>query len=669
MSNRINVILSATDTATPQLKKFNAEMDKTVKTGKKVSKDGGFLGGIGKEVQGAIAGYGLMQVAGAIGDLNKLGNEVQGVTSIFQNMAGGVKDADKLLNTLRATTGNVVSDFDLMAGAGQLMRMGLANSAEEVDQLIDMATKLKKPTESAGEAIENFSLMLANQSVARLDSFGIASSQVRQRIEELLESGQALNREEAFKMAVMEQGAAAIERLGDAATVGETAFAKVRTSVENATAELGMFVAKAVEAGAQLVILDTMMTQLALQNLAADPTTNIGARIAAGQDTMAERNLAGATGSGNFGASTGTFNFDLVATQNAIAERQLATFTREQSQEAMRMLMNQGNHFGTLMDFTTNNGGVLPGQGKFTQATDIGALDKQIALMEATFAEMKDLNEQGIINDDQLAKGELMLNKFKGMRDEASAIKVDLDSISLAQMQGQTSGGRVGELGDQVLSNIEDEDLQKATQREFDLASGRETELSLATSEQFAPAIASIAEKLGVEAATEALKGLEKTITSGVTSGQTDNQIIGTAGLDLLKTKYPSFESNIAGAGELAGNVFGNLFGGGEGEEGDTGIESQAQSVIQTIGEIEGALVILDGQSKDISMAPLNESLVQSISYIEEVGGVLESIGGSEYTTKVTVEVDVKYNDPNGQKLIGEQMKTAVNNNGGRIPE
>ena len=38
----------------------------------------------------------------------------------------------------------------------------------------------------ATESMENFALMLANQSILRLDSFGISSGKVTARIEELM---------------------------------------------------------------------------------------------------------------------------------------------------------------------------------------------------------------------------------------------------------------------------------------------------------------------------------------------------------------------------------------------------------------------------------------------------------------------------------------------------
>ena len=257
-NQKITVTLTANDTATPQLQKFNTQLDQTDRKSKDLGGAGGGFDSMAKGLNSLVAGFGLAQFGQVVSDLNKIGTEASGMEQIFVSMAGGVGQANNLLGQLQKTTSNVVSDFDLMAGASQLMRMGLANNADEVNNLISMAVKLKKPTDSAAEAIDNFSLMLANQSVMRLDSFGISSGKVRDRINELLETGKALNREEAFTMAVMEQGALAVERLGSAADISNTSLNRLQTRFENLRAEMGKFVATGIEAGAQIAEIGAM---------------------------------------------------------------------------------------------------------------------------------------------------------------------------------------------------------------------------------------------------------------------------------------------------------------------------------------------------------------------------------------------------------------------------
>jgi hypothetical protein len=85
----------------------------------------------------------------------------------------------------------------------------------------------------ARKAMSDFSLMLANNSIMRLDQFGISSGRVRERIHELQAATDGLSRSDAFKMAVLEEGAAALERLGSAAFAAETPMNRLAASVQN----------------------------------------------------------------------------------------------------------------------------------------------------------------------------------------------------------------------------------------------------------------------------------------------------------------------------------------------------------------------------------------------------------------------------------------------------
>jgi len=264
MSNyTVKVTIDGDDNLTPVLKKTNQEIDKMQKNVQETNQSTTSASSGMNTFKSAVGALGAalagVQIMDKIGELNQLGTEVQGTSILFETLAGGADAASQSLEKMRQATFGVVSDFDLMSGASSLLNMGLAGSNAEAEQLIELAYKLKKPTETASEAIENFSLMLANQSVARLDSFGISSGQVRSRIEELIEAGQALNREDAFKMAVLEIGTEKITRLGDTIEqVNNTSLNRLAAQFQNLTAGVGVFVATGVEAGAQLTELTLM---------------------------------------------------------------------------------------------------------------------------------------------------------------------------------------------------------------------------------------------------------------------------------------------------------------------------------------------------------------------------------------------------------------------------
>jgi hypothetical protein len=212
-----------------------------------------------KDLRNLIGGmFTVAAISGAVDfttEMVNMGREVDATREIFTKLVGGMGEADRIMQQMRDATMGVVTDQSLQAGANMLLRMGIAESPEQLDDIIGMITRLKKPTEDMSSAIENFSLMMANQSVLRLDSFGLSAGRVRARINELLASGEALNRSEAFTMAVLEDGQRQIERLGSASGVAGTALSRLETRWQNfvdnvavGAADLGQGFATSVEA-------------------------------------------------------------------------------------------------------------------------------------------------------------------------------------------------------------------------------------------------------------------------------------------------------------------------------------------------------------------------------------------------------------------------------------
>lgn len=253
----VNIRLSVTDGFSQTLDSYNQKMDSattnTQQAGTASEDTGSKFGGLGRAVAGAFTLAAAKQIVDFGIQMTNLGTEVNDTKTIFDQLAGSMGDADTIMQRIRDASLNSASDNSLRTSANALMRMGLAENPEELEQIIGMVTRLKKPTDDLGTAMDNFSLMMANQSVLRLDSFGLSSGRVRDRINELLESGQALNREEAFKMAVLEEGARAIERLGDAATTATNPLVRMEVAVQNLTEQAASNISMGVQGTAGII--------------------------------------------------------------------------------------------------------------------------------------------------------------------------------------------------------------------------------------------------------------------------------------------------------------------------------------------------------------------------------------------------------------------------------
>ncbi len=178
----IAIVIEGQDNASDDLRRVQQNMSNLNNAGQQAGRG---IGGLTK-VMGMAGMAGAAVAAGAAfvsvaNELNNVGTSVNATRKIFQQLTGDVEQSYQLLDSLKSITNGVVSEMDLMTGANQLMRMGLAENAQEVQSLIDMAVKLKSPTMTAGQAIDDFALMLANQSVERLDSFGISSAKCELR--------------------------------------------------------------------------------------------------------------------------------------------------------------------------------------------------------------------------------------------------------------------------------------------------------------------------------------------------------------------------------------------------------------------------------------------------------------------------------------------------------
>lgn len=223
-------------------------MEYTDKTGPGIKQtEGGLsqLEGAVKAAKAAIAALGVVEAAKAIVELGTLGAQANRTATAFENISGGASAAAANLAAMDAATGGTLSQMDAMATASKLLQMGLVSNAEELGNFTAMAVTLGTAMgRDVNASIEEFALLMANQSIPRLDTFGISAAKVRVRMEELAASNASLTREQRFNIAVMEEGQAAMARLGGSmddqmASIerGKAAWADLKVAVGQGYAE------------------------------------------------------------------------------------------------------------------------------------------------------------------------------------------------------------------------------------------------------------------------------------------------------------------------------------------------------------------------------------------------------------------------------------------------
>jgi hypothetical protein len=221
--------------------KVNKSMGSLEKSQKGVNTETKKSEGIFQKVQGNFAAIavggavvaGSLTVAKKAFDFAAEGQKIKTVEATFGQLARSIgSDSDSIIASMNEATGGIVSNLDMMQAANQFMAMGLANTEEEVAKLSGTAVRLGQAMgKDATQSMEEFSLLLANQSIPRLDTFGISAGKVRTRIKELREETEDMTREEAFMIAVSEEAETSLERLGDA--VPDDEFAKLTKNIND----------------------------------------------------------------------------------------------------------------------------------------------------------------------------------------------------------------------------------------------------------------------------------------------------------------------------------------------------------------------------------------------------------------------------------------------------
>jgi len=275
-SYRVELIITANGQgATATLGSVTQNLGRMDDAQKRAAQSGGALENSYRRLQQVmdigIAGALLQRVTNTASEMYELGSANRVAIRTFEELTDGGEATARMLDLLRDRTGGIINDFQLMQGASKYLSMGLGETQDEIATLIDMAVKLGGAMgNEAGQSIEDFALMLANESVLRLDTFGISSERVQRRMEELQATGEALNRSDAFRMAVMEEGANSLDRLGDAVTAVQTPIARLQTQLENFWANVSDRFAQGVNGligGIQL--LDQATQDIGARDLAA----------------------------------------------------------------------------------------------------------------------------------------------------------------------------------------------------------------------------------------------------------------------------------------------------------------------------------------------------------------------------------------------------------------
>lgn len=198
----------------------------------------------------AVAATAIEALKGAA-DLTVAGAQAQQTRAAFDQLAAAAgTTGNALMTAMRKASGGEISDLNLQLAANKANLLGVANSAEQLGTLMEIARdRAQKMGISTTQAFNDLVTGLGRGSALILDNLGITVSVTEANATYAASLGKTANalteteKKQALINAVLSQGQASLAATGGAVEGPATAFARLATAADNAKTALGGFLA------------------------------------------------------------------------------------------------------------------------------------------------------------------------------------------------------------------------------------------------------------------------------------------------------------------------------------------------------------------------------------------------------------------------------------------
>jgi hypothetical protein len=212
--------------------------------------------GIGKAMGLAATAMVVQRVAAFGMEAAKLATQNAAVETSFRDLAAGVgQSSDEILDSLRATSDGTITDYDLMLSANRAMMLGVADTAEEMTGLLDIARRRGQAMGlSTSQAFNDIVTGLGRGSALILDNLGIVID-----LEEAYESYAAQMGKTANQLTDVEKKQAMVNRvmretMNTGAEIVASPFDRMDTALSNLKVSMGELFSPAVTAAAEALV-------------------------------------------------------------------------------------------------------------------------------------------------------------------------------------------------------------------------------------------------------------------------------------------------------------------------------------------------------------------------------------------------------------------------------
>lgn len=220
------------------------------------------LGKLEKSTKGAskeTKGFNIAQAAAKLGlaavtvqllrqlpQMANLGFKYKNAQIALEAYAGSAEEATAITEAISEASGFAIDKFGAVTNATRLLSLGLASNAEEAAEFTRVAVTLGATMgKDVQGAFEEFSLLLANQSILRLDTYGISGAKVREEMARLAAEFPELDRSARFTNATMTIAREKMDKLEEAGFEATSSIDRLGAEFENLKLEAATLVSNA----------------------------------------------------------------------------------------------------------------------------------------------------------------------------------------------------------------------------------------------------------------------------------------------------------------------------------------------------------------------------------------------------------------------------------------
>lgn len=187
---------------------------------------------------GVVAGPALFLgiakgAANAVIGLDAMREESEQISARFLAQAGSTRAAAEALSAMNTVIGGALTNDEKMAASGQLMALGLANSAQEAANLANIAINLGDKTQGTAERIAGLTQVMVSGRLVGLKAYGISMAEVNERALEMQRETAGLTAIQAKQNAILEIGTQKLNEYQAAGGTAVTATQQLQKSWED----------------------------------------------------------------------------------------------------------------------------------------------------------------------------------------------------------------------------------------------------------------------------------------------------------------------------------------------------------------------------------------------------------------------------------------------------